>query len=564
MIDTQTTIEKQVVHGLPINGTHNGQAAIDALAGGSFLASYWYARPGSNKLGSQVDRAIELVGADETFWLDNGAFTAFKNGISIADDEAYLDGFYAWAEDITDRCPQALVIIPDVIDGSTAQNDDMIREALGSSIGHERMVPVWHLHEDLDWLTSLAKDFNHVAIGSSGDFWKVNSPEWKARIDEMFTHLDALYADPDFAAAYVQPKIHMLRGIAVMDAHRFDSADSVNIAVNHGRQAKQGEDLDAFRTRVETKAKQGEGYGDSRIGSAREITEENDNNILSFGGGVDSTALLAIELNRDIAAARLGISLEELNIKFPPVDAVVFSDPGAEFPGTYDNVEYARGRCEAQGIRFEVVAKEENIVEWMTRLGNIPLMPGCGHVCSLKFKAEVLHKWAAAEFTGTITWAIGIEANETNRSFTSKPGGRHQCSHPLVDLGLTRADCEDIIEALGWGIQVRKSSCWFCPFQKEHELRDLHDNHPDLWAQAEAIEDNFKAMSKIKHQRWLDAVDAGETDPEKRAPTGQWKKDSHAGGARLFSGTQIKGKRLSVREWAERFATIEEHTVNNQ
>lgn len=283
-------------------------------------------------------------------------------------------------------------------------------------------------------------------------------------------------------------------------------------------------------------------------------------NILSFGGGVDSTALLAIHLNRNTAAARLGISRQELDAKFPPVDAVVFSDPGAEFPGTYENVEYARGRCEGQGLRFETVRKHETILEWMGRLGNIPLMPGCGHVCSLKFKAEVLHKWAEAEYAGTIHWAIGIEANETNRSFTSAAGERHQCHHPLVELGLTRADCERILDELGWGIQVRKSSCSFCPFQTEDELRDLHDNHPELWAQAQDIEDRFEQMSRIKHQAWLDAVAAGTTDPDKRAPTGQWKKDSFAAGARLFSGKRIDGKRLSVREWSERFTT----TTTNQ
>jgi hypothetical protein len=280
-------------------------------------------------------------------------------------------------------------------------------------------------------------------------------------------------------------------------------------------------------------------------------------NILSFGGGVDSTALLAIHLNRNVAAQALNISREELDAKFPPVDAVVFSDPGAEFPGTYDNVEYARGRCEAQGIRFEVVAKEENIVEWMDRLGNIPLIPGAGHVCSLKFKAEVLHKWAEGQFAGTINWAIGIEANETNRSFSSKVGGRHQCHHPLVELGLTRADCEAIIERLGWGIQVRKSSCFFCPFQTEDELRDLHDNHPDLWQIAQDIEDRFEQMSKIKNAAWKNGVAAGTTDPEKRAPIGQWKKDSFAEGARLFSGKRIGGKRLSVTEWTNRFITQE-------
>tara|TARA_R100000315_G_scaffold22448_1_gene8287 strand:- start:2689 stop:3591 length:903 start_codon:yes stop_codon:yes gene_type:complete len=266
--------KKNVIHGLPINGTFEGKPAIDALAGGSFLASYWYARPGSNKLGNQVERAAELVGKDEVFLLDNGAFTAFKNGISIADDEAYLDGFFAWAEDVMSDCPQAMMIIPDVIDGSTARNNEMISEAIGSGIDTERMVPVWHLHEDLEQLKLLALDWNHICIGSSGEYWKVNSPTWRARIDEMFAFLDSMYADKEFAAAYTRPKLHMLRGIAVMDAHRFDSADSVNVAVNHGRQSKRGENLAAFRSRVESNAARGEGHGSSKILTAAAIAKD--------------------------------------------------------------------------------------------------------------------------------------------------------------------------------------------------------------------------------------------------------------------------------------------------
>jgi hypothetical protein len=265
----ETLLNKNVVHGLPINGTVNGKPAIDALAGGSFLASYFYARPGNNKLGVQVDRAIELVGRDEILFLDNGAFTAFKNGVSIADDQNYLDGFYAWAKDVCNRCPQAVVIIPDVIDGTTDQNNELISEANQSGLDDDRLVPVWHLHESLEQLTRLVETFNHIAIGSSGDYWKVNSPEWQARIDAMFAHLDAWFAT-DEADGIVRPKLHMLRGIAVMDAHRFDSADSVNVAVNHGRQASKGETLPAFRARVEGKAKRGEVHGAAQLGTAAE------------------------------------------------------------------------------------------------------------------------------------------------------------------------------------------------------------------------------------------------------------------------------------------------------
>ncbi len=83
--------------------------------------------------------------------------------------------------------------------------------------------------------------------------------------------------------------------------------------------------------------------------------------MLSFGGGVDSTALLAIHLDRDRAAAFLEMTREQLDEAFPPMEAVVFSDPGSEWPETYLNIDYARERCEKAGVRFEVVRHHNTI-----------------------------------------------------------------------------------------------------------------------------------------------------------------------------------------------------------
>jgi hypothetical protein len=275
--------------------------------------------------------------------------------------------------------------------------------------------------------------------------------------------------------------------------------------------------------------------------------------ILSFGGGVDSTALLAIHLNRNVAAARLGISRDELDRKFPPVDAVTFADVGSEFPSTYTNVEYAKGRCEAQGLRFEVVKHgTDTLRDQLDRTGTVPLLPGGGHTCSVKYKKTVQHKWAAANFTGTVYWAIGIEANEKSRTFSTGSTERHQSTFPLQELGLDRAACQQLLIDLDWGVPVSKSSCYFCPFFKEWEIENLYRNHPALWAEVKSIEDNYRATSPVKHKAW---IDGGRQlrGVSNRAPVGQWKEDSWAKGGRLFGGLKINGKALSIREWEAKF-----------
>lgn len=287
--------------------------------------------------------------------------------------------------------------------------------------------------------------------------------------------------------------------------------------------------------------------------------------VLSFGGGVDSTALLAMGLNRDKTCEILGIDRATLDRALPAFDAVTAADPGAEFDHTRDNFRVAAEQCAAAGIPFTIVAKGgETILDWMARLGNVPVLPGASHVCSLKFKAEVLHKWAERQWPDrAFSWSIGIEAGENHRRFTAAPGARHACRHPLVELGLTRADCERLLTALGWPIAVGKSSCFFCPFQSEDELRDLYATRPALWRELEAIEDRFRVTSAKKHAAWLAGVAAGTTDPDKRAPVGQWRRDAWKEGGRLIAKS-IDGRRLSIKQWAARFAAAGIDQVDDQ
>jgi hypothetical protein len=275
--------------------------------------------------------------------------------------------------------------------------------------------------------------------------------------------------------------------------------------------------------------------------------------LLAFGGGVDSTTLLAIELNRDKASELIGINRAELDKIFPKVDAVVFSDPGAEYPETYKNIDLAKTLANEAGLRFEIVRKEgESIIGWLDRLGNLPLLPGAGHVCSLKFKGEVLNKWAEKEYDGQIRWSIGIEANEGHRvkRIKIKKGSRHTHTHPLVELGLTRENCESLLKVL-WPIEVIKSSCFFCPFASEGEIKNLHDNYPELWEKAKEIESNFQATSIIKNQRWID--NGKKLNKAGRANKGEWRENSYEKGARLYAKS-VDGKQLSVKEWEKKFA----------
>lgn len=280
--------------------------------------------------------------------------------------------------------------------------------------------------------------------------------------------------------------------------------------------------------------------------------------ILSFGGGVDSSAIL----------------LRHLMVEDLGIDAVVFADTGAESRGTYENVRFFQNLCSNQSLPFHVVSnKGETITDWVTKNGTVPVMAGGKHVCSKRFKGDVIAKWVKDSFpAGTkITYLIGIEADEQGRKdrFTKPKGDSATYEYPLMDRGLTRQDCLNLIE--NFGLSIPKSSCVFCPFMSAGEIADMRRD-PEAWATIKLVESRFQEESPIKHQRWLDAGKPlimlrttgwkdgeGEVTPAKgdigdhckigyRAPNGMWQHDSWANGVRLYAKT-VGGKQLSVSEW---------------
>lgn len=284
------------------------------------------------------------------------------------------------------------------------------------------------------------------------------------------------------------------------------------------------------------------------------MTETKVVEMLSLGGGVDSTCLLAMDLCPEAAAAHLGITVEKLREIIPGYEWVVFSDPGSEWPQTYENLEYAETICNKVGKNFQRVyfmqgfyrhkdtneriyveqwrklSDEEKgnyahsrerftIFEWLTKTGVLPTLPGTKHVCSEKFKGEPQRKWANAQFEqDTIKrWSLGIEANESTRHkrFTMNKSKAmddarkgHEYRYPLIELGMTREDCLEMLRVLEWdykgdGSDVEKSSCMWCPYLKGWEVDRLIQANGVGLKEALAIEKKF--VETDKHKRWHDA-----------------------------------------------------------
>lgn len=207
--------------------------------------------------------------------------------------------------------------------------------------------------------------------------------------------------------------------------------------------------------------------------------------VCSFSGGKDSTAMLLRLLEEGIH-----------------IDCILFVDTGLEFPEMYkhiDKVERDIGR-EITRIRaehtyeymmFDIPVKRKAESSLTLRYGSPPTgygWPGPRQRwCTTrlkdmpreKFLSPLRKKYEVLEY-------VGIAADEGYRLARIRNQNQNH-RHPLVDWGMTEADCLKYCYDRGydWGglyEQFKRVSCWCCPLQSLAELRILYANHPDLWA----------------------------------------------------------------------------------
>ncbi len=193
-------------HGLPITPE---TAAVAAVSGGHAFVSHAYP--------SQLALALSVC---QSFALDNGAFSAWRAGRPIRDWAPY----YAWVERAAVPALD-FAVIPDVIDGSEADNDGLVREWPYPRLG----APVWHLHESIERLQRLAASWPRVCLGSSGVYAVIGTSRWWDRMAEAVRAVSDADGRP----------MTRLHGLRMLDARvvarvPLASADSTNIARNIG------------------------------------------------------------------------------------------------------------------------------------------------------------------------------------------------------------------------------------------------------------------------------------------------------------------------------------------
>lgn len=192
-------------HGTPIGGSRQDVARF--LMGRHALVPF----PRRDDMG--------IVGeVCQSFVFDNGAFSVWKRG-AVLD----VDGYTTWCDEYHRHPGFDWALIPDVIEGSEADNDALLADWPRRIRG----VPVWHMHESIDRLVRLGHEWSTVALGSSGQWPTPGVASWWERMGEAMNALcDAAGRPPC--------RLHGLRMLApkVFTRLPLASADSTNAGVN--------------------------------------------------------------------------------------------------------------------------------------------------------------------------------------------------------------------------------------------------------------------------------------------------------------------------------------------
>jgi hypothetical protein len=195
------------IHGSPGGGTRKDQA------------EFWPGRDALVPFPRQDDLGV-IAATARSMVFDNGAFSAWTRG-----EPMDVAGYTRWVEEWHRHPAFDWALIPDVIDGTEADNDAMLRDWPAHLPG----VPVWHMHEDLGRLERLCRAWRTVALGSSGQWASPGTASWWQRMAEAMDAICDEHGRP-------MTKLHGLRMLdpAIFTKLPLSSADSTNAAMNSG------------------------------------------------------------------------------------------------------------------------------------------------------------------------------------------------------------------------------------------------------------------------------------------------------------------------------------------
>ena len=213
--------------------------------------------------------------------------------------------------------------------------------------------------------------------------------------------------------------------------------------------------------------------------------------ILSCGGGMESTATLAL-------------TLYDERFKSARPDMVLFCDLGHEWPETYTQIEFLKQVCAKENIEFVTITP--SVVRGQRKFGeartwtdiyefhmDYQVVPGISQkgrrLCTELFKVAPIQRYLKERYPGEeLTILIGFGSDEKNRiqrGENTVPGWTNR--FPLDEADMCRCKSIEYMRSIGWPVP-RRSGCTACPFSKRMDIEVQREVYPEAFQQPLAFE----------------------------------------------------------------------------
>jgi hypothetical protein len=196
--------------------------------------------------------------------------------------------------------------------------------------------------------------------------------------------------------------------------------------------------------------------------------------------------------------------------ELPGLEGAIFADTGWEPAAVYAQVDRLEQEFSAAGIPLYRVSKgnlRADSLDPAHRFVSVPYFTQspdgstgmARRQCTSEYKLGPINRKVrellgakpptfrtVAKGNVAVQW-IGFSTDEVHRVNNRRENRYTIKRYPLLELGMSRKDCERWLKLQGWGHTV-KSSCIGCPFHGNAAWRDMRDHRPDEWADAVAFD----------------------------------------------------------------------------
>jgi hypothetical protein len=209
------------------------------------------------------------------------------------------------------------------------------------------------------------------------------------------------------------------------------------------------------------------------------LGQDFDYTYLSLGAGVQSSALLVLSCTDE---------------RVPKPDVAIFSDTGDEPQYVIDYLDVLREYAEPHGVKIVTAQKGILSEDSLARDKFVPIPLYTKHLdgtkgilrrqCTREYKItpinqkvrELLGYKPRQRMKHQVRAMLGISTDEMQRMKESWTKWVMN-SFPLIDLGISRKDCYQIMEQAGLP-EPKKSACVYCPYHDDQYWQWMKDEQP--------------------------------------------------------------------------------------